>query len=229
MKTYPHEFNVEVYEKTLTSRHYLPQCPNEGCFSRLMTLDENGWSCPRCARKIVFPKSYKERYERFKVMPEVEMFNTYIKMPSVEDFKTISKYMMATYVKTFAERDEAARKDILDRCTPFVKECFNRILRVMEEELKDKTLVDDFVETVNKNLFNDKNYRPYCGSNTCTLFSRAFFKDGKFQCHCGWKSPKTPKFLEAYIAHHEGRELPDVCYLSKLAEKLVEMFKPAKT
>ena len=226
MKTYPHEFNVEVYEKTLTSRHYLPQCPGEKCFDRLMVRYGHGWKCPKCETVMLDNKHYGEELDRFKSSSDFEMLSPDIKMPTAEEFLTSTKFMMARYAKVFIDASEKGKKDILDRAPPLTKEIFKKMLDIIVKEASGKTIVDNFIEIVNKNLFEDKNYRPYCANNKCTSLSRAILQDGKFRCHCGWESPKTPKFLEAYISHHKGEKLPDVCYTSDLADKLVETFKP---
>lgn len=54
---------------------------------------------------------------------------------------------------------------------------------------------------VRDNLMNRSGYTPYCGAEACTYrMPRTFFKNGQFECLCGWRSSFEPEFINKYEA-----------------------------
>ena len=52
---------------------------------------------------------------------------------------------------------------------------------------------------VRENLMTEKNYSPYCGSNTCKSMPRAKFNGEQFVCpSCGWISEFPIEFIAEY-------------------------------
>jgi len=52
---------------------------------------------------------------------------------------------------------------------------------------------------VRENLMTEKNYTPYCGSETCRLMPRTNFNGRQFVCpNCGWVSEFPLEFITEY-------------------------------
>lgn len=55
---------------------------------------------------------------------------------------------------------------------------------------------------VRDNLMNREGYAPYCGAGAeCRhRMPRTTYRDGQFECICGWRSDFEPEFIAAYEA-----------------------------
>ncbi len=59
----------------------------------------------------------------------------------------------------------------------------------------------DSVSIVRENLMRWRDYAPYCGGSSCWYgMPRTSYRNGQFQCRCGWRSAFDAKFIAAYEA-----------------------------
>jgi hypothetical protein len=53
------------------------------------------------------------------------------------------------------------------------------------------------------NLMTDKDYRPYCGADSCVYtMPRSKWNGSQFECKCGWVSEFPADFITRYKEKH---------------------------